>query len=800
MFKCCCIRYPQPFHGGFHRPVPIEIPLISTSIGVIVQSSLSTFSISQEFRNNEPDPIECEYTFRIPEDSVITDLKLYLPDGTILTSAIEEAEKATEMYQDALSEGNSAVMSKSESSEKMTIFIGNLGPQESIRAEFTLVAPLSTNESFWNLNIPAGFIPLSPDYKLNLNFSVEIIANSPVTSYSSNYPLVWESDGQCFVRGVLEEKSKINLENRIWIKYKSEDTGVPSCIVQKLQGKYAALMSFVPFSTDEMGDDLEGTGEFIFLLDRSGSMYGDRINLAKRAAILFLKSLPVGSLFNIVSFGSYHEMMFQKSQKNTSANIEKSVKKIEYFMANMQGTDIYTPLNAIFSSAPSHEYPRIIFLLTDGKVKNADLVIKLIKKQAGKCRVHGFGIGDGVDPYLINQSAKAGRGCGYFINNNEELGKKVITALKQCILPCLNSWGINWPGESYPSTDKIGSVYYGEKCVQYILMDTIPDELPIIRCYDNNTKGFKDLRISGVREIQGEQIFKLWAKNKIDWLSEELDNHREEIIMLSKSFGIPCELTSFICIKENGEAVVGDMITRKVPIARPPRRSTFYERVCNKSEISPSSFYAERSIGGELRTKCAMKSSSIKCSMAKNLDRSNQSESKLVESKKRYNNIPMLEEDECKSQEVMSRPQTEQKMRTDRKLLEKGTTTLAMPIKKPAQKIAVEKDGKKKEGLNSPGVDKYMSIITAQLSEGYWEGSSLLKILPRIARVPKNFIESGEKDKVISTMYALCYLNKYFPERYDEWTLVEKKAVRWLKTMNVIFAENKERLAEYITN
>jgi Mg-chelatase subunit ChlD len=43
---------------------------------------------------------------------------------------------------------------------------------------------------------------------------------------------------------------------------------------------------------------------FIFVVDRSGSMEGRRIEITKEALKLFIKSLPVGSKFAILGFGS----------------------------------------------------------------------------------------------------------------------------------------------------------------------------------------------------------------------------------------------------------------------------------------------------------------------------------------------------------------------------------------------------------------------------------------------------------------------------------------------------------------
>ncbi len=65
--------------------------------------------------------------------------------------------------------------------------------------------------------------------------------------------------------------------------------------------------------------------EFIFILDRSGSMEGVRIRQAKLALLIFLKSLPVGSYFNVISFGSSFTQLFETSQPYEDSIVRNAI-------------------------------------------------------------------------------------------------------------------------------------------------------------------------------------------------------------------------------------------------------------------------------------------------------------------------------------------------------------------------------------------------------------------------------------------------------------------------------------------
>mmetsp|Transcript_8452 Transcript_8452/g.7503 ORF Transcript_8452/g.7503 Transcript_8452/m.7503 type:complete len:125 (+) Transcript_8452:355-729(+) len=119
-------------------------------------------------------------------------------------------------------------------------------------------------------------------------------------------------------------------------------------------------------------------GEYVFIIDRSGSMSGSRIEMAKNALLLFLRSLPVNSKFNVVGFGSSHELYSKSSVDYTFDNLQDAEIKISKMDANLGGTNILAPLKAVMAIEKKDKYPRNIFLLTDGSVGNTHQVLSHI--------------------------------------------------------------------------------------------------------------------------------------------------------------------------------------------------------------------------------------------------------------------------------------------------------------------------------------------------------------------------------------------------------------------------------------
>ena len=170
-------------------------------------------------------------------------------------------------------------------------------------------------------------------------------------------------------------------------------------------------------------------------------MSGSRIKIARDALILFIRSLPEGCDFSVISFGTNFASLDDNRPFMTYDNESKTsaINAIEKFTADFGGTKILEPLQAAQTSAAYDSgKKKRIFCLTDGQVSNSSQVIQAAREHRDQTRVYTFGLGSGCDKNLVTQVATAGRGSHTLVDDRAaDLNAQVIRALTEAMQPSL---------------------------------------------------------------------------------------------------------------------------------------------------------------------------------------------------------------------------------------------------------------------------------------------------------------------------------------------------------------------------
>lgn len=113
------------------------------------------------------------------------------------------------------------------------------------------------------------------------------------------------------------------LEQDFVLVIKADGLNEPRCFAeQHPSGTVAMQLTLVP----QLDLPLISAQEYIFLVDRSGSMGGGRIETAKETLVMLLRALPTkGTTFNIWSFGSSCDSLFAESMPYSASTLAQAV-------------------------------------------------------------------------------------------------------------------------------------------------------------------------------------------------------------------------------------------------------------------------------------------------------------------------------------------------------------------------------------------------------------------------------------------------------------------------------------------
>ncbi|XP_067826192.1 von Willebrand factor A domain-containing protein 5B1 [Heptranchias perlo] len=307
------------------------------------------------------------------------------------------------------------------------------------------------------------------------------------------------------------------------------------------------MMNFCPDLKTAHPDLRMAQGEFIFLIDRSGSMSGMNINRVKDAMLVILKSLVPSCLFNIIGFGSTFRTLFPASRSYNEDTLAVACDYIRKIRADMGGTNILSPLSWIFRQAVHRGHPRLLFLLTDGSVSNTGKVIELVRNHARSSRCYSFGIGQNACRRLVLGLASVSKGTAEFLAEGERLQPKMVKSLKKAMAPVLSDITIEWffPATTEVLLSPVGPSYLfpGDRLIGYcIVCDTSR--------YHSNLKSDKQRRFSMMwsQESNSSVFYHSQEEESVRMNSDNLRNCRDSVVDSAKE--LPQEVS---CINGHHE-------------------------------------------------------------------------------------------------------------------------------------------------------------------------------------------------------------------------------------------------------
>lgn len=284
--------------------------------------------------------------------------------------------------------------------------------------------------------------------------------------------------------------------------------------------------------------------EITLVIDRSGSMRGEKLEQAKEAARQVIAGLKPGERFNILSYSDDVSTFSEHSLEKSKESILEANKFIDAIISR-GGTNIHAALTRALQNKPqtalqteaTSNLPITLFLTdgipTVGKKSEAEIRDVAIQNNPFHHRVFTFGVGFDVNTPLLDKIATTTRGFSTFVLPSENVEVKVAEVFK----------GLDGPALSYP---KLRVVNRNNKATPNRVSNLLPNAIPDLYEGDQlvllgRYKGQRPLRfeLSGqyhgkdrkftfefnVRKsakIDNSFVARLWASRRIAKLTDNI--------------------------------------------------------------------------------------------------------------------------------------------------------------------------------------------------------------------------------------------------------------------------------------
>jgi Ca-activated chloride channel family protein len=572
-----------------------QFPLLKNDVKVNIAGMIAEIELTQVYKNDGNKTIEAVYVFPLGTKSAIHGMTMRIDDRTI-EAQIEERLKAQKIYQNAKDQGQVVSLLEQERPNVFQMKVANIMPGDEIEVIVKYTEYLVPDEGIYQFVFPTVVGPRytgesdvkdlkgkdqwtqtpylhegeEPPYEFDI--SVNITAGFPLSE-------VWVTSHKVKVKNINDAIAEVSL-----IKQKGNSGNRDFILNYTLQGKkiesgillypgdkenYFLVMMEPP---EKVNISMVPPREYVFIVDVSGSMHGFPLEVSKTLIKNIIQGLRKEDYFNILFFAGGSEVLAEVPLPATDANKEKAIAMV-MSQSGGGGTQILDAFNRALALPKKKGLSRIIITATDGYVSVEKQVFDIIEQNRDQSNFFAFGIGSGVNRYIIDGIARVGRGEPYVATNEteaEELAGKFTEYVKH---PLLTDIEVQFDGfEAYDVEPLSLPDLFAQRPL--ILFGKYKKAQGAIRIKGNTPKGVyaNEIKITVSDENEDNlPIMYVWARERIARLSDYAgvgEDVSKEVTALGLKYHLMTDYTSFVAV-DKVVRETGEVVTVKQPVPLP---------------------------------------------------------------------------------------------------------------------------------------------------------------------------------------------------------------------------------------
>ncbi len=589
--------------------IPLRLPLKKTTVRAELSGFVARVTVQQLFANPGKHRIEAIYKFPLPVNAAVHASSIRI-GKRVIVAEIREREQARKTYEKAKAQGKRTALLEQERPNIFTQSVANIGPGEEIVVALQYVQELKYDDGSYTFAFPMTvgprFIPGTPTGRSGtgssadttavsdasritppmlppqlrsgheIELTVRVAAGFPlrhVASPSHDVGIEWIKPSECVV--TLAPQDRIPNKDFV-LRYTTAGPKLETALLAHRSGDTGYFLLMMQPPTDVPVDEAVPK-ELVFVLDCSGSMFGQPMETSKAVMKKFVAGMNPRDTFQVIRFSESASALAMRPLPNTAENRARGLRYIDGLQGS-GGTMMIEGIKAALSIPRDPERQRMVFFLTDGYIGNDDEILAEVRERVQDTRIYSLGVGSSPNRYLVDGMAHEGHGLSQYVRLDEDPAPIVDRFYRRLNVPVLTSIETDWGGLE----------------VLDPLPGTVPDlfdQQPVFLVGRYKVPGHGTVRLRGRRgtgwvevpvdvtlpaeEKDNGALSLLWARRKIAELMRlqvrgEISEIRSEVLALALEHHLMSKYTSFVAVeRELKEGVDLPLDTVLIPSEMP---------------------------------------------------------------------------------------------------------------------------------------------------------------------------------------------------------------------------------------